>query len=101
MKVSEDEYIKLNRSQTEQELETICDSAEDAARNIIFKKFDLKQITDLDITIESHGDKPLTLIVDISISPRNSNDEITKLIDIACDEALRAAEIKAKELKIA
>ena len=101
MKVSENEYIKLNRPPTEQELETICDSAEDAARKIIFKKVDPKQITDLDITIESHGDKPLTLIVDIFISPRNSNDEISKLIDIACNEALRAAEMKVKELKIA
>ncbi len=101
MKVSENEYIELNRPPTEQELETICDSAEDAARKIIFKKVDPKQITDLDITIESHGDKPLTLIVDIFISPRNSNDEISKLIDIACNEALRAAEMKVKELKIA
>ncbi|WP_455369002.1 DUF3194 domain-containing protein [[Eubacterium] cellulosolvens] len=101
MKVSETEYIKLNRPPTEQELETICDSAEDAARKIIFKKVDPKKIADLDITIESHGDKPLTLIVDISISPGNSNKEINTLIDIACDEALRAAEMKAKELKIA
>lgn|GEM_PF-472328 len=101
MEVSENEYIKLNRTPTEQELEIICDSAEDAARKTIFKKVDSKQITDLDITIESHGDKPLTLIVDISISPRNTNDEITKLIDIACDEALSAAEMKVKELKIA
>ncbi|WP_455280295.1 DUF3194 domain-containing protein [[Eubacterium] cellulosolvens] len=101
MKVSENEYFKLKRSPTEQELETICDSAEDAARNIIFKKFDPKQITDLDIAIESYGDKPLTLTVDISIYPRNSNEELDKLVDIACDEALRAAEMKAKELKIA
>ena len=101
MNVSENEQIELNRPPTEQELETICDSAEDAARKIIFKKVNSKQITDLDITIESHGDKPLTLVVDISISSRNSNDETTKLIDIACDEALRAAELKAKELKIA
>ncbi len=101
MNVSENEHIDLKRPPTDQELETICDSAEDAARKIIFKKVDSKQITDLDITIESHGDKPLTLIVDISISPRNSNDEITKLIDIACDGAIRAAELKAKELKIA
>jgi hypothetical protein len=101
VKVSESEYVKLNRSPTEQELETVCDSAEDAARNIIFKKFDPKQITDLDITIESYGDKSLTLIVDISICSRNSNNELTKLVDIACNEALRAAEMKAKELKIA
>jgi hypothetical protein len=99
--VSENEQIELNRRPTEQELETICDSAEDAARKTIFKLVNSKQITDLDITIESHGDKPLTLVVDISISSRNSNDETTKLIDIACDEALRAAELKAKELKIA
>jgi len=101
VKVSEREYSKLNRSPTEQELETVCASAEDAARNIIFKKFDPKQITDLDITIESYGDKPLTLIVDISICPRNSNTDLTKLIDVACNEALRAADMKVKELKFA
>ena len=101
MKVSENEFITLNRPPTEQELEEICSSAEDAARKIIFKKIDSKQIDDLDITIESHGDKPLTLIVDISMSHRNSDEEINKLIDIACDEALRAAEMKAKELNIA
>ena len=101
MNVSENEHIELKRAPTELELETICDSAEDAARKIIFKKVGSKQITDLDITIESHGDKPLTLIVDISLSSRNSNDETTKLIDIACDEALKTAELKAKELKIA
>ena len=101
MKVSENEFITLKRPPTELELEAICDSAEDAARKIIFNKIDLKQITDLDITIETHGDKPLTLIVDISLSTRNSDEEITKLIDIACDEALKEVDIKAKELKIA
>jgi hypothetical protein len=101
VKVSENEHLKLKRSPTEEELETICASAEDAARNIIFKKFNPKQIMDLDIAIESYGDKPLTLEVDISIYPRNSNEELDKLIEIACDEALKAAEKKAKELKIA
>jgi hypothetical protein len=101
VKVSENEFITFNRPPTEQELEAICDSAEDAARKIIFKKIDSKQINDLDITIESYGDKPLILIVDITMSPRNSNEKITKLIDLACDEALKAADMKAKELKIA
>lgn len=100
MNSSESAQLRLKRKLTQEEIEEICEAAENAARNALFAKVNPKQVSDFEIAVEATGDKPLTLTIDFSAFSSFPTDRLGRLIDEACDNALRAAEQKAKELGV-
>jgi hypothetical protein len=92
--------IEFKRKPTPEEVEQICEAAQDAARKHLLSKISLKQISDLDVTIEAVGDKPLLLSVDVAIELEMGNQDLEPLVDAATDMAFSAAEAKARELNL-
>jgi hypothetical protein len=78
----------------------LCLAAQEAARTHLTSKVSLKRISDIDVTIEAIGDKPLTLLVDIGIDLDSGNEDMRPLVDEATDIAFLAAERKARELNL-
>jgi hypothetical protein len=92
--------IELKRKPTSLEVEQICTAAEEAARRLLLSRVSLKQVSDLDVTIEALGDKPLLLSVDVAIELLSGNQDVEDLVDKATDAAFSAAEAKARELDL-
>jgi anti-sigma regulatory factor (Ser/Thr protein kinase) len=90
----------LTRTPTEEEIEEMCLAAQEAARNHVVSKVSLKRISDIDVTVEAIGDKPLTLLVDVGIELESGNEDLGPLVDEATDIAFLAAEKKARELNL-
>jgi len=59
--------IGLPELSTEQ-IENLCETAEDAARKYICAKINSKLIDRLDITVEAQGTKPVDLSVEINLT---------------------------------
>ena len=92
--------IELIRTPTEDEIEQMCTAAQEAARKHLMSKVSLKRISDLDVTVEALGDKPLLLFVDVAIELTSSDEDMAPLVDEATDLAFSAAEAKARELNL-
>ncbi len=92
--------IELKRKPTESEIEAIVEAAEQAARRFVLSEISLKKISDLSVTVEAIGDKPLTLSVGVALELANEKLDPSKTVDEASDAAFEAAERKAKELKL-
>jgi hypothetical protein len=90
--------IELKRAPATEEVEQMCAAAEEAARRCLLSSVSLKDITDLDVTVEAVGDKPLTLSIDVAIEVANSTRNLDSVVDEATNHAFSAAEAKAKEL---
>jgi hypothetical protein len=92
--------IELKRKPTTEEVEEICSAAEEAARKHLLSKVSLKRVSDLDVTVEAIGDKPLVVNVDVSIELSMGNENLQSLVDEATQLAFSAAEAKARELNL-
>lgn len=92
--------LELKRAPTEDEVEQMCLAAQDAARERILSKVSLKRVSDIDVTVEAIGDKPLTLSVDVAIELESGDENMDPLVDEATDVAFLAAERKARELDL-
>ena len=92
--------IELSRKPTTEEIEQICIAAEEAARRVLFNKISLKQVSDLDVTVEALGDKPLILDVDIGVELLVGDENLQALVNNATDAAFLAAEAKVRELDL-
>jgi hypothetical protein len=92
--------IELRRKPTTEEIEQICVAAEEAARRHLLSKVSLKRISDLDVTVEAEGDKPLVLYIDIAVELTSGDDDVGPMVDEATDLAFSAAESKVKELSL-
>jgi len=92
--------MELVRAPTENEIELMALAAQEAARNHLMSKVSLKQVSDIDVTVEAIGDKPLVLSVDVAIELTSGNDDMGPLVDEATDLAFSAAEAKARELNL-
>jgi hypothetical protein len=92
--------IEFKRKPTEEEVEQICDAAQEAARKHLLSKISVKRISDLDVTIEAVGDKPLLVSIDVAIELENGDQNLEPLVDEATDMAFSAADAKAKELDL-
>ena len=92
--------IELIRTPTENEIEQMCTAAQEAARKHLMSKVSLKRISDLDVTVEALGDKPLLLFVDVAIELTSGDEDMAPLVDEATDLAFSAAEAKARELNL-
>ena len=92
--------IELKRGPTAEEVEQMCTAAEEAARRCLLSTVSLKDITDLDVTVEAVGDKPLTLNVEVAIEVANTTRNLDSVVDEATNHAFSAAEAKARELRL-
>lgn len=92
--------IELKRAPTDEQVEQICSAAEEAARRCLLSGVSLKLISDLDVTVEAIGGKPLVLNVDVAVELESGSQDLDSLVDQATDLAFSAAEAKAKELRI-
>lgn len=92
--------IELNRKPTEEEVEQICTAAEEAAKDELFRKVSIKQISELDVTVEAVGDKPLVIDVNVEVELLFDDKNIQLLVDTATAAAFSAAEMKVKELNL-
>lgn len=92
--------IELVRELTSEEVEQICVAAEEAARKHLLSRVSVKSISELDVTVEALGDKPLVVNIDVAIELVGSNQDLQNLVDQATDLAFSAAEAKARELKL-
>ncbi len=92
--------IELARQLTIEEIEQICTSAEEAARTTLLSKVPLKLISDIDVTVEAQGDKPLVLKIDVAIELAGDERDVQALVDEATDRASLAAEAKVRELNL-
>ena len=92
--------IQLRRKPTVDEIEEICVASEEAARQVLFSKIPVKRVSDLDVTVEAVGDKPLLLAVEVGVELLIGNEDLQFLVDKATDAAFLAAEAKVKELRL-
>ena len=92
--------IELRRKPTEDEIEEICVAAQEAARGHLLSKVSLKRVSDLDVTVEAEGDKPLILYVDVAVELEEGDEDMSPLVDEATEIAFSAAEAKTRELNL-
>jgi hypothetical protein len=86
---------------TTEQIETLCTTAEDAARKHILAKVSSKMVERLDISVEAEGAKPLSLTVEVelALSPQAEDIDADALADEAVKEALAASEKYLRKLK--
>jgi hypothetical protein len=92
--------VKLRRKPTADEIEEICVAAEEAARQVLLSKISVKRVSDLDVTVEAIGDKPLILAVEVGVELLLGDEELQPLVDKATDAAFLAAEAKVGQLRL-
>jgi len=85
---------------TAEQVEKLCEVAEEAARRHILSKVPMRRISDFDITVEVEGLKPLNVIVDVSLelSPLMRNYDAEKLVEEAVKKAFNAVDNYLREL---
>ncbi|MGC8997896.1 MAG: DUF3194 domain-containing protein [Candidatus Bathyarchaeia archaeon] len=86
---------------TPEQVEELCSTAEEAARKYVLSKVPPKHVETLNISVETDGEKPLTLTVDVEVvlSPLMQEYDVKKLADESVKEAFRSAENYLRELK--
>ena len=79
---------------TEEQVEKLCEVAEEAARKHILSKIPIRKISDFDITVEVESLKPLNVIVDVNLelSPLMRNYDAEKLAEEAVEKAFNAVD---------
>jgi hypothetical protein len=92
--------IEFKREPTTDEVEQMCTAAEEAARRYLLSKVSLKRVSELDVTVDAVGDKPLVVDIDVAIELAAGNQDSQALVDEATHLAFSAAEAKAKELDL-
>jgi hypothetical protein len=85
---------------TSEQVEELCEIAESAARKYILSKLSLKQISALNITVDTEGTKPVTVNVDIdlNLSPKMRGYNVKKLAKEATQQAFASIEKHLKEI---
>jgi hypothetical protein len=85
---------------TNEQMQRLCEIAENAAREYVTSKVSPKKITELNIAVEAEGNKPLTLNVeiDLTLSPLMKELDAQKLADQAIREAFASAEKYLREI---
>jgi hypothetical protein len=88
------------RELTAEQIETLCLTAENAARKHILAKVSSKTVEKLNVSVEADGAKPvkLTVEIDLSLSPQTKDLDLDKLVDEAVKEALKVSENYLRKL---
>jgi len=86
---------------TTEQIETLCSTAEGAARKHILSNVPLKMVDKLNVSVEVEGAKPLnvTVEVDLVLSPKMKNFNAEALVNDAVKTALDASEIYLRKIK--
>ncbi len=86
---------------TTEQIELLCQTAEDAARRKVLSKVSSKQIDHLDISVEADGSKPVnvTVEIDLVLSPEAKGVDVEALVHEAVAEAHRAIENFLRKIK--
>jgi len=76
------------------QIETLCETAEDAARKHVQSKISSKLIDRLDITVEAQGTKPidLSIEIDLTLTKDAKNVDVNALVQEAVAQAHLASE---------
>ena len=85
---------------TIEQLEVLCESTEQAARDYILSQVPVGKISDFDITIEAEGTKPVTINVEVSIvlSPLMQDFNVEELTKKATERAFIHIEEYLREI---
>ena len=85
---------------TTEQIETLCSTAEDAARKHVLSKVPSKTVEKLNISVEADGTKPvnITVEIDLELSPKMKDFDADKLVNEAVEEAHKSSENYLRKL---
>ncbi len=86
---------------TTEQIELLCQTAEDAAKKYILKKVPNKKIDQLDLAVEVEGTKPVDVTVEINLLLNKAAEGVDAeaLVKEAVDAAQKASENFLRQLK--
>jgi len=86
---------------TTEQIETLCSTAENAARKYVLSKVSSKMVDRLDISVEAEGSKPvdITVEIDLLLVPIAKDVDAQMLVKEAVNEAHKASENYLRKLK--
>jgi hypothetical protein len=86
---------------TTEQIELLCQTAEDSARKYILSKVSSKDIDRLDISVEAEGAKPVSVTVEVNLalSPKTKDGDAEALVKKAASEGQKAAEKFLRKIK--
>jgi hypothetical protein len=89
------------RDLTTEQIEALCETAENAARKQILSKVPSKNVEKLDISVEAEGTRPLniTVEIDLALSPKVKNFDADTIVNEAVEEAFKASEKYLRKIK--
>ena len=84
-----------------EQIETLCSTAENAARKYVLSKVSSKMIDRLDISVEAEGSKPVSVAVEINLTLTQEAEGVDaqELVKEATNEAHKASEKYLRKLK--
>ena len=85
---------------TSEQLEELCEIAEEAAREYVLLKVPSRRVSTLNVTVDAEGTKPITLNVDVEValSPLMKNCDVEKLAKEATERAFASIEKYLRKL---
>jgi len=77
-----------------EQIETLCSTAENAARKYVLSKVSSKMVDKLDISVEAEGTKPLKVSVEVNLqlTPEAKDVDAQALVKESTNAAHRAVE---------
>ena len=86
---------------TTEQIETLCSTAENAARKYVLSKVSFKMVNRLDICVEATGSKPVDVTVEINLdlAPNAKGIDAQTLVKKAINEAHKATENYLRKIK--
>ena len=84
-----------------EQIETLCSTAENAARKYVLSKVSSKMVDRLDISVEAEGSKPVnvTVEIDLVLVPQTKDIDVQALVKEATNEAHKAIENYLRKIK--
>ena len=79
---------------TLEQVEELCEIAEETAREYVLSKVPSRRISTLNVTVDAEGTKPITINVDVEVvlSPLMKNFDVEKLVKEATERAFASIE---------
>ena len=86
---------------TTEQIETLCSTAENAARKYVLSQVSSKIVERLDISVEAVGSKPVDVSVEIDLilTPEAKDVDAQALVNQAVNEAHKATENYLRKIK--
>jgi hypothetical protein len=85
---------------TLEQVEEVCEIAEETAREYVLSKVPSRRISTLNVTVDAEGTKPITINVDVEVvlSPLMKNFDVEKLVKEATERAFASIEKYLRKL---